>query len=78
MKHGVALGRDITLDALRKDYDAVFLGVGFGGTNKLGLAGEGELANVVDAVEYIARAAAGERSHASCRSGGGSSSSAAA
>jgi glutamate synthase (NADPH/NADH) small chain len=54
VKHGVALGRDIALDALRKAYDAVFLGVGLGGTNKLGLAGEGELANVVDAVEYIA------------------------
>jgi glutamate synthase (NADPH/NADH) small chain len=39
---------------LRRDYDAVFLGVGLGGTNKLGLAGEGELANVIDAVEYIA------------------------
>ena len=55
VKHGVALGRDIGLDALRKAYDAVFLGVGLGGTNKLGLAGEGDLANVVDAVEYIAQ-----------------------
>ena len=54
VKHGVALGRDVALDALRKDYDAVFLGVGLSGTNKLGLAGEGDLANVVDAVEYIA------------------------
>jgi glutamate synthase (NADPH/NADH) small chain len=54
VKPGVALGRDIGLDALRRDYDAVFLGVGLGGTNKLGLAGEGELANVIDAVEYIA------------------------
>jgi len=32
----------------------VFLGVGLGATNKLGLAGEGELANVIDAVDYIA------------------------
>ena len=72
MKHGVALGRDFTLDALRKDYDAVFLGVGLGGVNKLGLAGEGELANVVDAVEYIAelRQAPDLRS---CRSAGASS-----
>ena len=54
VKHGVALGRDIGLDALRKEFDAVFLGVGLGGTNKLGLAGDGELANVIDAVEYIA------------------------
>jgi glutamate synthase (NADPH/NADH) small chain len=54
VKHGFALGRDVTLEALRGDYDAVFLGVGLGATNKLGLEGEGELANVIDAVEYIA------------------------
>jgi dihydropyrimidine dehydrogenase (NAD+) subunit PreT len=54
VKHGQALGQEISLDALRRDYDAVFLGVGLGATNKLGLASEGALANVVDAVEYIA------------------------
>lgn len=54
VKHGVALGRDVTLDELRRDYDAVFLGVGLGATNKLGLAGEGTFANVIDAVDYIA------------------------
>jgi dihydropyrimidine dehydrogenase (NAD+) subunit PreT len=54
VKHGVALGRDFSLDELRRDYDAVFLGVGLGATNKLGLAGETEFANVVDAVDYIA------------------------
>jgi len=32
----------------------VFLAAGLPGTNKLGLPGESELANVVDAVEYIA------------------------
>ncbi|MGA2484612.1 MAG: FAD-dependent oxidoreductase, partial [Roseiarcus sp.] len=54
VKHGVALGRDVTLEQLRRDYDAVFLGVGLGSTNKLGLPGETQLANVIDAVEYIA------------------------
>jgi dihydropyrimidine dehydrogenase (NAD+) subunit PreT len=54
VKHGVALGEDVSLDELRHDYDAVFLGVGLGTTNKLGLANETELANVVDAVDYIA------------------------
>jgi glutamate synthase (NADPH/NADH) small chain len=54
VKHGVALGRDVSLGQLRRDYDAVFLGVGLGSTNKLGLPGEKELANVIDAVEYIA------------------------
>jgi glutamate synthase (NADPH/NADH) small chain len=54
VKHGLALGRDLSLEALRADYDAVFLGLGLAATNKLGLAGEGELANVIDAVDYIA------------------------
>jgi glutamate synthase (NADPH/NADH) small chain len=54
VKHGVALGRDIDLATLRRDYDAVFLGLGLAAVNKLGLAGEGALANVLDAVNYIA------------------------
>ena len=54
IKYGQALGRDVTLDTLRKDYDAVFIGAGLPGTNKLGLDGEASLANVIDAVEYIA------------------------
>ena len=36
MRHGQALGRDVKLDDLRRDYDAVFLGMGLGSTNKLG------------------------------------------
>jgi dihydropyrimidine dehydrogenase (NAD+) subunit PreT len=54
VKHGVALGRDTDLAALRRDFDAVFLGLGLAAVNKLGLTGEAELANVVDAVGYIA------------------------
>ncbi len=50
-----ALGKDVRLDDLRRDYDAVFLGIGLGSTNKLGLSREAELENVVDAVDYIAR-----------------------
>jgi dihydropyrimidine dehydrogenase (NAD+) subunit PreT len=55
IKRGQALGRDVKLDDLRRDYDAVFLGAGLGATNKLGLPRETELANVIDAVDYIAR-----------------------
>jgi dihydropyrimidine dehydrogenase (NAD+) subunit PreT len=55
IKHGLALGRDVKLEDLRRDHDAVFLGMGLGSTNKLGLANEAELENVVDAVDYIAR-----------------------
>jgi glutamate synthase (NADPH/NADH) small chain len=51
---GVALGQHVKLDELRRDYDAVFLGMGLGATNKLGLAGETDLENVADAVAYIA------------------------
>jgi dihydropyrimidine dehydrogenase (NAD+) subunit PreT len=55
VEYNVALGRDAKLDDLRRDYDAVFLAMGLGSTNKLGLANETELENVVDAVDYIAR-----------------------
>ena len=54
VKHGVALGRHIDLAALRAEYDAVFLGLGLAAVNKLGLTGEAKLANVLDAVDYIA------------------------
>jgi len=55
VKHGVALGRDFTLDELRGDFDAVFLGVGLSGANKLGLTGEGAIVNVADAIDWIAQ-----------------------
>ncbi len=54
MKTGQMLGRDITLDELRRDFDAVFLGLGLSGVNALGLDGEEQLSGVVDAVSYIA------------------------
>jgi dihydropyrimidine dehydrogenase (NAD+) subunit PreT len=55
VQNGVALGRDVQLEDLRRDFDAVFLAMGLGATNKLGLPREGELENVLDAVDYIAR-----------------------
>jgi glutamate synthase (NADPH/NADH) small chain len=55
IRHGQALGRDVKLEDLRRDYDGVFLGMGLGATNKLGLPRETELENVIDAVDYIAR-----------------------
>ncbi len=50
---GRALGRDLSLQQLRKDYDAVFLGVGLAGVNALGLEGEDAI-GVEDAVAFIA------------------------
>ena len=51
---GRALGRDFTLADLRKQYDAVFLGMGLSGVNALQVEGE-DLAGVEDAVAYIAK-----------------------
>jgi dihydropyrimidine dehydrogenase (NAD+) subunit PreT len=53
IEYGKALGRDITLDALRRDFDAVFLGLGQAGVKALGLAEEA-IAGVRDAIEFIA------------------------
>lgn len=50
---GVALGRDVTLDELSADHDAVFLGMGLAGVNALGITGEGA-AGVRSAVDFIA------------------------
>ena len=53
VRGGMSLGTDITLDELRKEFDAVFLGFGLGGVNKLGIANE-EVEGVLNAVNYIA------------------------
>ena len=52
LRHDRRLGRDITLDSLRAEYDAVFLGMGLGGVNALRAEGE-ERRNVLDAVSFI-------------------------
>ncbi|MPZ11275.1 MAG: FAD-dependent oxidoreductase [Kiloniellaceae bacterium] len=53
IRNGQALGRDFTLDDLRRDYDAVFLGMGLGGVRALGLEGE-EMEGIYNAVDFIA------------------------
>ncbi len=52
IEYGKALGRDITLGALRDGYDAVFVGVGLGSSNNLGLPGEA-FDGVDDAISFI-------------------------
>ncbi|WP_433693307.1 NAD(P)-dependent oxidoreductase [Paraburkholderia phenoliruptrix] len=52
IRHGMALGRDVQLDALRKQYDAVFLGIGLTGVRALAMAGE-DLRGVMNAVDFI-------------------------
>ena len=49
---GKTLGKDITLEQLRANHDAVFLGIGLGGVNALGVDGE-DKDGVLDAVEFI-------------------------
>jgi len=50
LRPGQALGRELTLDGLRREFDAVFLGLGLGAVNPSGLAGS----HVRDAVDFIA------------------------
>jgi glutamate synthase (NADPH/NADH) small chain len=50
---GQRLGREIALAELQKDHDAVFLGIGLGGVNALGLSGE-DREGMRDAVDFIA------------------------
>ncbi|MGE4481778.1 NAD(P)-dependent oxidoreductase [Acidocella sp.] len=47
-----ALGRELDLGALRRDYDAVFLGIGQAGVKALAIPGE-DLPGVRDAVRFI-------------------------
>ncbi|WP_138924359.1 NAD(P)-dependent oxidoreductase [Sulfitobacter sp. BSw21498] len=53
VQNNAALGAAMTLDSLRADYDAVFLGMGLGGVNALGAEGE-DKAGVLNAVDFIA------------------------
>jgi glutamate synthase (NADPH/NADH) small chain len=53
IEYGKALGRDITLTALRQEFDAVFLGLGQAGVKALELTGE-TMPGVRDAIDFIA------------------------
>ena len=53
VKTGIALGRDVTLEELRSDHDAVFLGMGLSGVNALAAPGE-DKSGVEAAVDFIA------------------------
>ncbi len=58
IENGKALGKDINLDELTKNFDAVFLGTGLGGVNALGIDGadsEG-VSNAVDFIETLRQA----------------------
>jgi len=49
---GVEIGKDLSMDELRADFDAIFLGVGLGNTRSLGVPGE-DLPEVTEALTFI-------------------------
>jgi glutamate synthase (NADPH/NADH) small chain len=53
IQYGKRLGRQLKLAQLRRQYDAVFLGIGLGGVNALGV--REDLTGVMNAIDYIAR-----------------------
>jgi NADPH-dependent glutamate synthase beta subunit-like oxidoreductase/NAD-dependent dihydropyrimidine dehydrogenase PreA subunit len=48
-----AIGRDVTLDELQKDFDAVLLAVGAQRSQRLGIPGESELHGVIPATTFL-------------------------
>ena len=52
VKYNIELGKDISLEQLQKDYDAVFVGIGVGNARQLDIAGE-DLEGVEDALSFI-------------------------
>ena len=53
IENGKRLGDDLSLDELRDRFDAVFLGIGLAGVNRLGLEDE-DMGGLRDAVDFIA------------------------
>ena len=54
LKLNVSVGRDVTLEQLRNEYDAVFLGIGAHNERKLGIEGE-DLPGVWGGVDFLRR-----------------------
>jgi dihydropyrimidine dehydrogenase (NAD+) subunit PreT len=52
VKTGVTVGKEVAFSDLVRDFDAVFVGVGLGGTNRLGIPGE-DTPGVIDALAFI-------------------------
>src|SRR5215472_8887233 len=52
IRNGVAVGKDISIADLERDYDAIFIGVGLGETDDLQIPGE-DLPGCRDAISFI-------------------------
>jgi len=51
---GMEVGKDVSVEQLQKDFDAIFVGIGLGGSPQLGIPGE-DLPEVVQALDFISR-----------------------
>jgi glutamate synthase (NADPH/NADH) small chain len=51
-RYGVEVGRDLSVEQIQKDFDALFLGLGLGKGTRLNIPGE-ELPEVIEALEFI-------------------------
>jgi len=60
IKTGIQVGKDITLEELKKTYGAVFLGVGAHGVMRLGVDGE-DIPGVIEGIEFLRAANLGEK-----------------
>ena len=60
IKTNTKIGKDITLDELKRDYDALFIGCGSHMSSKLGIPGE-ELEGVIHGIEFLKRVNQGEK-----------------
>ncbi len=60
IKTGVQVGKDITLEKLKKDYDAIFVAIGAHGGMKLGVEGE-DIPGVMDGIGFLRAANLGEK-----------------
>lgn len=56
IEYGKALGTDLSLEDLQTDHDAVFLGIGLGAVNALGLDGDDAAGNAVDFIAGLRQA----------------------
>jgi NADPH-dependent glutamate synthase beta subunit-like oxidoreductase len=60
LRCGCAIGSDLSYDQMRKEFDAVFVGIGAHKGLKLGMAGE-DASNVFTGTEFLNRANSGEK-----------------
>jgi heterodisulfide reductase subunit A len=60
IRTGVQIGKDISLEKLRKEYDAIFIGTGAHGEIRLGVKGE-NLSGVMEGIRFLRAANLGEK-----------------